>query len=204
MDKLVLFDPVFEQIQQKIDWLAKNKHAIVNDMFLSFSEKQANELQKSDEFVKKESEDFPPLGVMMPESPSVNLQDLHEFTNWVLKDINESINSNILTGDMERDNERYFMRKTFLEERCKNYAHQLYDMITNMISIDGYDISFFKSYDIIYNLAVTKEGMESAIYLKRLVGIARMILPPMQRYFETSIVDAGITSKSNMQEFGSK
>lgn len=200
MDKLILFDPEFKKFQDFIKWLEDNKHAIIDDARLSSELRHKNELAESDEYSREFSSEFSSEEMTASMEPSVNLQDLIWFTDMILQDINESINSNIHSIDLELHIELSLKRKSFLEERCKTYAHQLYDMMTTIINCDEHYLTFFKSYDIVYRLVINTDGVESAIYLRRLVTIARSVMPAVQRYLETEIVEGGITSKSNVPE----
>lgn len=200
MDKLILFDPEFKKFQDFIKWLEDNEHAIIDDARLSAELKNKNKLTMDDEYSREFSSEFSSEEMTASMTPTVNLQDLIGFTDMILQDINESINSNIHSIDLELHIELSLKRKSFLEERCKTYAHQLYDMITTIINHNEYYLTFFKSYDTVYRLVINTDGVESAIYLRRLVTIARSVMPALQKYLEVGVVQSSISNNNSMQE----
>ena len=194
MDMLALFDPTLEKIGLIRKYTQENPKAFLDDAI--------KQVSLQEEFVESNKElldDVKKNEYSMPESPSVNLQDLDEITKIALDDYHESVNPQ-LTGDLEYDNTIRVKADGFFKSRCKNYAEEIESIIDNMIIIEEYDASLFRNYKELTKLVLNTEKKESAIYLRKLISVARFLIPAMSRYIETSIVEGGITSKSNIPD----
>lgn len=194
MDAVALFDPTLEKLGLIRKYAQENPKAFLDDAI-----KQVSLQEEFAESNKGQLDDAKKNEYSMPESPSVNLQDLHETTKIALDDYHESVNPQ-LTCDLEFDNSIRIKADGFFKSRCKNYAEEIESIIDNMIIIEEYDASLFKNYKELARLVLNSEGKESAIYLRKLISTARFLMPSMIRYTETSIVEGGITSKSNVPD----
>lgn len=188
----MLADPLLEKIGKFRQWLQNNPEALVDDydIYQKHSIENDNEIKNSGEFQEFYS---------VPNSPSINIQDLHDLTDMALEDYKHSMNIRF-TNDLEQYNELRINAKHFLNKRCKNYARDIRNIIDTLILNEDYTIHMFKNYRELTNLCLSSEGEMSANYLRRLIGVARMSMSAMQKYFETEVVNPSVTSNTVLQE----
>lgn len=196
MDSLLLYDPELAKLGLIRKYMQENPHALPEETTLDLMQKKYE--QESSELLEESTGN---TGYQIPESPSVNLQDLEYITKTALDDYHNSTCPKFI-GDLEHDNSIRFSVESFFQTRCKNYAEEIRSIIDNMIIIEEYDQMMFRNYRQLAKLVLESDGKDSATYLRKLISVARMGLPVMQKYMETSVIDGGITSKGNMPDAG--
>jgi len=183
----VLFDLEFAKFSYFVDYLEKNPKALQKD----YIKELAKKLEQDDEEMFETLSENP----MQPVN-SRNIDDLWNLSNLVLDDCNKVLHP-VFSGDIKEDIILRQDVRDFYQKRVKHYTNSISVIIDSLILYDNFPASMFRNYKILKELALRTGGEESALYLRRLVGIARGVVPSEVRMEYHEVIESGITSGSN-------
>ena len=189
-----LYDAEYAKFSSFVDYLEKNPNALKKN----HAKELAKKLDKEDKLM------FENISENQTQSiSSKNIDDLWHFSNLVLDDYNNALHP-IFTGDIKGDILLQDDVQNFYQKRIKQYACIIVTIIDALILLDRYPASMFGNYKILEELVLNTNGVESALYLRRLISIARSAIPSEIRMAYHETIESGISSGSNPQDAPSR
>lgn len=182
-----IYDPEYAKFSGFVDYLEKNPKALQKDHVRELAKK----LDKEDKMILESLSDNQTLPV-----GSKNIDDLWNLSSLVLEDCNKVLHP-IFTGDIVEDALLRNDVANFYQKRIRQYASSIAVIIDALILIDNYPTLLFRNYKTLEELVLNTAGDESALYLRRLVSIARSAVPSEVRMVYHEVIESGITSGSN-------
>ena len=129
-----------------------------------------------------------------------NIQDMYQLLKRALDDYNSTLDPEF-TGKTLHDNLLEERAERFYKTRMKNYARDISIVIDALIKYDGYPHSMFPNYKELERLVMESEDKQHAsISLRRLIAVARTIIPPDYTQSKHEVVESGIGSNSSPQD----